>query len=56
MPGGKRICLGGSEIAAYEAPVMTRPAIERCIWVFIIALVCTFLWTVTRVLAMIGWF
>lgn len=34
---------------------MTRPAIERCIWVFIVALVLTFGWTITRVLGMLGW-
>jgi hypothetical protein len=34
---------------------MTRPAIERCIWVFIIALVATFLWTLTGVFGMLGW-
>ena len=34
---------------------MTRPAIERCIWVFIVALIVTFGWTITRVLAMLGW-
>jgi hypothetical protein len=33
---------------------MTRPQIERCIKVFIVALVATFLWTVTKVLGMIG--
>jgi hypothetical protein len=35
---------------------MTRSAIERCIWVFIIALILTFIWTVVKVLAMLGWF
>jgi hypothetical protein len=35
---------------------MTRPSIERCIWVFIVLLVATFVWTVTRVLDMLGWF
>jgi hypothetical protein len=35
---------------------MTRPAIERCIHVFIIALIVTFIWTVTKVLGMLGWF
>jgi len=34
---------------------MTRLAIERCIWVFIVALVLTFAWTVTQVLGMLGW-
>jgi hypothetical protein len=34
---------------------MTRPAIERCIWVFIVALIITFIWTVVKVLAMLGW-
>ena len=37
-------------------PPMTRPAIERCIWIFIVALIATFLWTVAKVLAMLGWF
>jgi len=34
---------------------MTRPAIERCIWVFIVALIVTFVWTVTQVFSMLGW-
>jgi hypothetical protein len=34
---------------------MTRPAIERCIWVFLVALILTFGWTVTQVLGMLGW-
>jgi hypothetical protein len=33
---------------------MTRPAIEACIKVFIVALILTFAWTVTRVLTMLG--
>jgi hypothetical protein len=39
-----------------ETRAMTRPAIERCIHVFIVALIATFIWTVTKVLAMVGWF
>ena len=35
---------------------MTRPAIERCIKVFIVALIATFVWTVTQVLGLIGLF
>lgn len=35
---------------------MTRPAIERCIWIFIVALVLTFGWTLTKVLGMLGLF
>jgi hypothetical protein len=35
---------------------MTRPAIERCIWVFIVALSATFIWTVAKVFTMLGWF
>jgi len=42
-------------VRALERAAMTRPAIERCIWVFIVALVLTFGWTITRVLAMLGW-
>lgn len=34
---------------------MTRLAIERCIWVFIIALIATFGWTIIKVLGMLGW-
>lgn len=33
---------------------MTRPAIEACIKVFIVALVITFVWTIWRVLTMLG--
>jgi hypothetical protein len=42
-------------VRALKRAAMTRPAIERCIWVFIVALVVTFGWTFTRVLAMLGW-
>lgn len=35
---------------------MTRPAIERCIWIFLVALIFTFIWTLTRVAAMLGLF
>ena len=34
---------------------MTRPAIERCIWVFIVALIVTFVWTVVQVFELLGW-
>jgi hypothetical protein len=34
---------------------MTRLAIERCIWIFLVALVLTFVWTVIKVLGMLGW-
>ncbi len=34
---------------------MTRTSIERSIWIFIVALVCTFIWTVCKVLALLGW-
>jgi len=33
---------------------MTRPQIERCIKIFIVALIATFVWTVTKVLEMLG--
>ena len=39
--------------ADYKQP-MTRPQIERCIKIFIVALVATFVWTVTKVLEMVG--
>jgi hypothetical protein len=42
--------------AALEPAAMTRTSIQRCIVVFVVALICTFIWTVTRVLAMLGWF
>ena len=44
-----------SQIRALEGAAMTRPAIERCIWIFIVALVLTFGWTVTKVLGLLGW-
>lgn len=34
---------------------MTRTSIERSIYVFIVALICTFIYTVCKVLALIGW-
>lgn len=33
---------------------MTRPAIELCIKVFIVALIITFGWTLTQVASMLG--
>ncbi len=33
---------------------MTRTAIERCIKIFIVALIFTFIWTVYQVLQMLG--
>ena len=39
--------------ADYKRP-MTRPQIERWIKIFIVALVATFVWTVTKVLEMVG--
>ena len=33
---------------------MTRPAIERCIKIFIVALIATFGWTLTQVAGMLG--
>ena len=38
----------------YEGVDMTRIAIERCIKVFIVALILTFIWTVFQVLGMLG--
>lgn len=35
---------------------MTRPAIEFCIKIFIVALIITFGWTLTRVASMLGLF
>jgi len=45
---------GGSQ--EVEGPAMTRPAIEFSIKIFIVALIATFVWTVTKVLGMIGFF
>ncbi len=42
-------------VQGIENAAMTRPAIERCIWIFIVALSATFVWTVTEVLKMVGW-
>jgi hypothetical protein len=41
-------------IRSVENAAMTRPAIERCIKVFILALIATAIWTMTRVLDMVG--
>jgi hypothetical protein len=35
---------------------MTRPSIERCIKIFIVALIATFGWTVWKVGVMLGMF
>jgi len=34
---------------------MTRKSIEASVKIFLVALVITFVWTVTKVLAMLGW-
>ena len=34
---------------------MTRTSIERSIYIFIVAPICTFIYTVCKVLGMIGW-
>jgi hypothetical protein len=41
---------------AIEPAAMTRTAIERCIWVFIVALILTFGWTLTKVAGLLGLF
>ena len=46
-----RLC--GGLGADYNTP-MTRPQIERCIKIFIVALIATFVWSVTKVLGMLG--
>ena len=35
---------------------MTRTSIERCIWIFIVALILTFGWTLTKVAGLLGLF
>ena len=50
------ISLGGFTLPFYEGVDMTRIAIERCIKVFIVALILTFIWTVSQVLGMLGLF
>jgi hypothetical protein len=42
-------------IHGIEDAAMTRLSIERCIYIFIVALSATFVWTVTEVLKMVGW-
>ena len=34
---------------------MTKSSIERSVVIFVVALVIAFLWTVTRVFALVGW-
>jgi hypothetical protein len=34
---------------------MTRGSIEFSVKFFVVALIATFIWTVTRVLALLGW-
>ena len=45
---------GGSQ--EVEGPAMTRPAIELSIKIFIVALIATFVWTVVKVLGLLGYF
>lgn len=49
-----RFRLGDERAAPYTSPVMTRPAIEFCIKIFMIALVFTFVITCYKVVAMLG--
>jgi hypothetical protein len=37
-----------------KSPAMTRPAIERWIKLFVVALILTFTWTVAKVCMLIG--
>ena len=50
--------LQASRLCAWEVTdykkAMTRPQIERSIKIFIIALIVTFVWTVTKVLELVG--
>lgn len=50
--------LGNSLLAAAlshaKSPAMTRPAIERWIKLFVVALILTFTWTVAKVCMLIG--
>lgn len=34
---------------------MTRSSIEAAAKIYIVALICVFIWTVTKVMAQIGW-
>lgn len=43
-------------LGTLEGAAMTRPAIEFCIKIFIVALIITFGWTLTRVASMLGLF
>ena len=45
-----------NQAQAIERAAMTRTAIERCIWVFIVALILTFGWTLTQVAGLVGLF
>ena len=46
-----RLC--ACEVTDYKK-AMTRPQIERSIKIFIVALIVTFVWTVTKVLELVG--
>jgi hypothetical protein len=35
--------------------IMTRPSIELSLRIFIVVLVVTFVWTMVRVLGLVGW-
>jgi hypothetical protein len=52
----RKFPLGEGRGAGYKARPMTRPSIERWIKLFVVALVCTFIWTVWRVGVMLGMF
>jgi hypothetical protein len=58
-PAGKFHAGGISRLArarqVITSPRMTRKSIEASVKIFLVALVITFVWTVTKVLAMLGW-
>ena len=51
---GGYLLLAGCGRAGRTRPAMTRPSIEFCIKIFVVALVATFVWTVVGVLGMLG--
>lgn len=47
--------LGDKAVRGYKTQVMTRTSIEFAAKIYIVSLIIVFCWTVTKVLAQLGW-
>lgn len=43
-------------VPPFTVRVMTRPQVEFCAKLLMLAIICTFIWALYHVLVMLGWF